>query len=137
MFSEIPRLLDLSRTGAQTIGYLTVAQNSELPFAIQRVYWTYQVPSDTLRGGHAHHALEQLIFSVHGQIHFSLEGIRGDRHEFELTRPDQGLYIPHLYWRDITFSDQAVLMCLASAEYTEVDYIRAYTDFKKLQHAYS
>lgn len=137
MFSTAPYLLDFARTGSDAIGYLTVAQRSALPFAIQRVYWTYQVPPDTIRGGHAHHALEQLIFAVHGQIRFSLEGIKGDKHEFELTRPDQGLYIPHLYWRDIIFSDQAVLMCLASEEYVEADYIREYSDFKLLQHAHS
>ncbi|RSK36049.1 sugar 3,4-ketoisomerase [Hymenobacter metallilatus] len=137
MFSTVPCLLDFARMGSDAIGYLTVAQRSGLPFAIQRVYWTYQVPPDTIRGGHAHHDLEQLIFAVNGQIGLSLEGVKGDKHEFMLSQPDQGLYVPRLYWRDITFSDQAVLMCLASEEYTEDDYIREYSEFKKLQHAYS
>lgn len=90
-----------------------------------------------MRGGHAHHDLEQIIFAVHGQIGFILDGIRGDKHTFTLNQPDQGLYIPRLYWRDITFSTNAVLMCLASEEYIEADYIREYAEFKTLQHAHS
>ncbi|RFP64168.1 WxcM-like domain-containing protein [Hymenobacter lapidiphilus] len=136
MFSEIPRLLDFSRTGSQAIGYLTVTQNSELPFTIRRVYWTYQVPTDTMRGGHAHHDLKQVVFAVNGQIGLTLEGIRGDKYTFTLNQPDQGLYIPRLYWGAITFSTNAVLMCLASEEYLEADYIREYAEFKILQHVH-
>jgi len=43
------------------------------------------------------------------------------------------LYIPRLYWRTIKFSHNAVLMCLASMEYDEQDYIRSYEEFKLLR----
>lgn len=132
-----PKLIYLPCSGNADIGFLTVAENSALPFEIQRVYWTYQVPQDKLRGGHAHYELEQLIFAVHGWIEFELEGLDGKKQIFLLDNPECGLYIPKLFWRNIKFSIDAVLVCLASLEYDEREYIRNYSDFKNLQHAAS
>ncbi|WP_400192025.1 sugar 3,4-ketoisomerase [Hymenobacter sp. B81] len=127
-----PHLIEFSKVGAPGLGYLSVAQNSELPFPIQRVYWTYFTPDEVLRGHHAHHDLEQLIFAVSGQITFTLEDLNGQQQTFELSRPNIGLYIPRLYWRTIRFSHYAVLLCLASHEYDEADYIRDYDEFQRL-----
>ena len=42
---------------------ITILENNEsLPFEIERVYYLYDVPSTSFRGGHAHH--EQLEFLV-------------------------------------------------------------------------
>jgi dTDP-4-dehydrorhamnose 3,5-epimerase-like enzyme len=130
---SVPRLIDFSKIGKPELGYLTIAQNSGLPFRIERVYWTYFTPDEVLRGHHAHHDLEQIIFAVSGQIDFELEGLDGTKYSFALTRPHIGLYIPKHYWRTIRFSHNAVLMCLASHEYEESDYIREYTDFQALK----
>ena len=36
-------------------GNLTVAEQwKDVPFAIRRVYWTYDIPAGESRGGHAH-----------------------------------------------------------------------------------
>lgn len=130
---SLPHLIDFSKIGKPELGYLTVAQNSGLPFRIERVYWTYFTPDEVLRGHHAHHELEQVIFAVSGQIDFELEAVDGTKYNFALTRPNIGLYIPRHYWRTIQFSHNAVLMCLASMEYEESDYIRNYADFQLLK----
>ena len=129
-----PHLIDFSKVGKPELGYLTIAQNSELPFRIERVYWTYFTPDEVVRGNHAHHELEQIIFAVSGQIEFELESLDGIKQTYMLTRPNVGLYIPRHYWRTIRFSHNAVLMCLASLEYDEEDYIRKYNDFKALRN---
>lgn len=129
---QLPRLIDFSQLGNTTIGYLTVAENSALPFTIQRVYWTYSVSEDVIRGHHAHRELEQIIFAVAGVIEFTIEDVQGQRTTYRLDRPNLGLYIPRLYWRTIKFSDKAVLMCLASLEYTQEEYIRSYEEFKQI-----
>lgn len=114
------------------LGYISVAQNSELPFEIKRVYWTYFTPDSVIRGHHAHYDLEQIIFATSGKIVFTLEGLDGITQEFTLDEPNMGLYIPKLYWRTIKFSHNAVLLCLASMEYGEADYIRDYQTFKQI-----
>ena len=125
-----PQLIEFSKIGSPALGYITVGQNSTLPFSVQRVYWTYYTPDSVIRGHHAHHALEQLIFATSGRIEFVLEDLAGSTETFVLDSPHVGLYIPRLYWRTIKFSHNAVLMCLASMEYSEEDYIREYEDFR-------
>lgn len=131
---SVPHLIDFSKVGKPELGYLTIAQNSSLPFRIERVYWTYFTPDEVIRGHHAHHELEQIIFAVSGHIDFELEGLTGAKYKFALTRPNIGLYIPQLHWRTIRFSHNAVLMCLASMEYSENEYIRSYEEFQRLQN---
>lgn len=125
-----PRLIEFSKIGSPALGYITVGENSNLPFTIQRVYWTYFTPDSVIRGHHAHYDLEQMIFATSGRIEFLLEDLEGKKELFTLDSPNVGLYIPKGYWRTIKFSHNAVLMCLASKEYEETDYIRDYEVFK-------
>ena len=129
---SVPLLLEFSKIGSPALGYITVGENSTLPFAVQRVYWTYFTPDSVVRGHHAHRELEQVIFATSGRIEFVLEGLDGKSETFLLESPNVGLYIPRLYWRSIKFSHNAVLLCLASMEYSEEDYIRNYSEFRQL-----
>jgi hypothetical protein len=127
-----PRFLKFNKIGSPDLGYISVAENFEnIPFDIKRVYWTYFTPQDVTRGGHAHLELEQVIIAVSGIITFTTEDLQGNKSEFLLDRPDKGLYIPQKNWRDIKFSHNAVLLCLASEKYIEEDYIRNYETFLK------
>ncbi|MFC6267070.1 sugar 3,4-ketoisomerase [Frigoriflavimonas asaccharolytica] len=130
-----PHLTYFDKIGSPNLGYISVAENNEnIPFDIQRVYWTYYTPQDVTRGGHAHLELEQVIVAVSGTIIFTTEDLLGNIQEFVLNSPEKGLFIPRKIWRDIKFSHNAVLICLASEKYTEKDYIREYEIFKKLKN---
>ena len=127
-----PYLIDFNKIGSPNLGYISVGENHEnIPFEIKRVYWTYYTPQDVTRGGHAHYDLEQVIVAVSGTITFTTEDLKGKQAEFILDSPDKGLYIPKLIWRDIKFSHNAVLLCMASEKYLEADYIRDYETFIK------
>ncbi len=126
-----PELLNFKRVGSSALGYISIAE--KLPFEIKRVYWTYYAPHEVIRGYHAHKALSQVIFAVSGIIKFELENIQGVKKSFILDRPEMGLYIPKFYWRTMEFSHNAVLLCLASEEYDENDYIRDYNEFISLR----
>lgn len=128
-----PYLIIFNKIGSPNLGYISVGENPEnIPFEIRRVYWTYYTPQDVTRGGHAHYNLEQLIVAVSGTITFTTENLQGNKEEFVLDSPDKGLYIPKLIWRDIKFSHNAVLLCLASEKYIADDYIRDYQTFLEL-----
>ena len=124
-----PKIIDFSKIGLIKTGFITVVENSKLPFNIKRVYWTYNTPETVIRGYHSHKELEQIIFAVHGSIDFELIDKHGIKYQFKLDSPDQGLYIPAGFWRSFKMADDAVLLCLASEEYNENDYIRNYNDF--------
>ena len=129
---QMPRLIEFPSIGSSAEGYISVAEfQKDIPFEIKRVYWTYFTPQNIIRGYHAHKELQQMIFAVSGRISFKTEDGKGHIDTFILEEPKVGLYIPPLVWREITFSHNAVLLCLASSEYNENDYFRNYDDFKK------
>lgn len=127
-----PKLINLNKIGSPNLGYISVLENEDgiIPFEIKRVYWTYFTPNHVKRGAHAHKKLEQVIIAVSGIIDFELEDKQGNFYQFTLDTPNKALYIPKGYWRDIRFSHNAVLLCLASEKYDEKDYVRNYKEFK-------
>lgn len=130
-----PQIISLSKIGSSELGYITIAESQKnIPFEIKRVYWTYYTPQDVIRGGHAHKALEQVIFAVSGTITFNTEDQHGNKETFVLDHPSKGLYIPNLIWRDIHFTHNAVLLCLASEFYEEDDYFRDFEEFKSYKN---
>lgn len=115
-------------------GNLTFVENGDgrLPFAIERVYWTYDVPAGEERGGHSHHQGKELLVAISGSFNVNLfDG--NERLTFTLNRPWEGLYIPPGYWRTLdNFASGSVCMVLTSVPYSEADYVRDYEEFVKL-----
>ncbi|WP_306120539.1 MULTISPECIES: FdtA/QdtA family cupin domain-containing protein [unclassified Roseitalea] len=111
-------------------GDLTFVEGgNHVPFQIRRVYYLYNVPVDSERGGHAHHELEQVIFALSGSFRIAVDDGR-KRREYWLRDPRTGLYISRMIWREMdAFSQGAVCMVLASQPYDEADYIRDYNAF--------
>lgn len=126
-----PFNFEINKVGSTEIGYLSVIQNSQLPYEIKRVYWTYFTPEDVIRGHHAHKELKQIIFAISGSIEFNIESGDGKKYQFLLDKPYKGIFIPPKHWREIKLSHSAVLLCLASEEYKKDDYIRSYWEFKE------
>ena len=111
-------------------GNLTVAQGmKDIPFHVARVYWTYDVPSGTSRGGHAHKHCREFVIAVSGS--FIVTRDNGHKKEsFLLNHPYQGLLIETDIWRTLDdFSSGAVCLVLAEKNFDEADYIRNYDDF--------
>jgi hypothetical protein len=125
-----PQLINFSKIGNSQTGYISVAEKHDLPFLVKRVYWTYFTPEDVNRGGHSHFELEQILIAVAGKIRVRTELLNGVVNEFILDKPNIGLYIPKMCWRELNYSHNAVQVCLASMEYDEADYIRIYEMFK-------
>jgi len=125
-------MIELNKHHSERKGDLSVVANGDtVPFDVKRIYYLYDVPGGESRGGHAHKGLSQLIIAASGSFTVTLDD--GDvKRTFLLNRPYQGLYVVPGIWRTLDdFSSGAVCMVLASAGYTEEDYIREYEDFIK------
>lgn len=128
-----PHIIEFPKVGNSQLGYISIAEKNNLPFAVKRVYWTYFTPESVERGGHAHYELEQILVAVSGKIIINVEMLNGLTEEFVLENPNRGLYMPKSTWRTMKYSHNSVQMCLASMEYEEKDYIRDYDVFKKIR----
>ncbi len=116
-------------------GNITVVQNGPLlPFEVRRVYYLYDVPGGSERGGHAHKALHQLIVAVSGAFDVILDdGV--NKKTVQLNRPYYGLLIIPGIWRElVNFSSGAVCLVLASEKFNPDDYIRDYAVFKQFRN---
>lgn len=110
-------------------GSLAVIEKDCIPFQINRVYYLYDVPSDSFRGGHAHKDLYQLLIPLSGSFEVSLNDGESTKNIL-LNKPNIGLLIVPGIWREIdNFSSGSVCLVLASEEYDESDYIRDYDAF--------
>ncbi|MBR7619072.1 WxcM-like domain-containing protein [Phenylobacterium sp. 20VBR1] len=111
-------------------GNLSVIESGDhVPFDIARVYYLYDVPSGSVRAGHAHLALHQLLIAVSGSFDVRLhDGVSEE--VVTLNRPHIGLHIGPMQWREIdNFSSGSVCLVLASTIYEEADYIRDFDTF--------
>jgi len=110
-------------------GNLTFIEKGICPFEIKRIYYLYDIPAESIRGGHAHKSLNQIIIPLSGSFNIELDD--GDnKKNIHLYRPYQGLFLCQMIWREINyFSSGAVCLVLASDIYNENDYYRSYPEF--------
>jgi UDP-2-acetamido-3-amino-2,3-dideoxy-glucuronate N-acetyltransferase len=108
-------------------GNLTFTQYPDtLPFLPQRCFIVSKVPSKEIRGEHAHRNLHQFLLCVNGSCSVVLHD--GEKSvEVVLDQPNLGLYVPPMVWAtQYKYSEDAVLVVLASDIYDAADYIRDY-----------
>ena len=123
------RIIELRKISNRRGNITPVEGGHNIPFDIERVYYLYDVPGGSIRGGHAHKELQQLIVAVMGAFDVLLDdGI--EKKTVRLDRAYYGLYIPAMIWRELeNFSSGGISLVLASLPYDESDYYRDYNDF--------
>lgn len=120
-----PRWLELSTFEAQS-GLLTYGESeSAIPFSIQRFFYIYGIPTNAVRGGHAHFQTHEAVFCLSGAATIRAFSANNKEYRFRLECPSQGIYLPPLWWVMLEeFSQNSILLVLASSKYLTEDYIR-------------
>lgn len=120
---NLPKILDKR-------GNLSFIENEKhVPFTIRRTYWIYDVPGGETRGGHAYQENEEFIVALSGSFDVVLDNGK-EKKKFFLNRSYFGLYVPKMYWREMSnFSTNSLALMLSSTDFDEGDYIRNYDDF--------
>ena len=126
------RIIDLPKIQDPRGNLTFIEGGNHIPFDIKRVYYLYDVPGGSERGGHAHKGLHQLIVAMSGSFDVVLnDGSNTKR--IHLCRSYYGLYVCPMIWRELdNFSSGSVCMVLASNQYDEGDY---YRDFSEIMQA--
>jgi hypothetical protein len=126
---DFPKIHDLR-------GNLTFLQGkSQIPFEIQRTFWTYDVPGGEVRGGHAYRVQEEVIIALSGSFDVVITNVDGLIEKFSLNRSYYGLYLPAKTWRHIeNFSTNSLALHISSEPFSKEDYIRDFQEFKILKN---
>ena len=111
------------KTFTDSRGNLTVIEKV-VPFDIKRIFYIYGVDSSE-RGGHRHEKTVQAAICIRGYCRiYNNNGV--NEKSFLLDSPDQCLLIQPEDWHSMSsFSEDAILMVLASEYYCPNDYILA------------
>jgi dTDP-4-dehydrorhamnose 3,5-epimerase-like enzyme len=123
------RIIDLPKISDPRGNLTFVESNRHVPFDIKRVYYLYDVPGGSERGGHAHKALTQLIVAMAGSFDVRIDD-GNQKRVFHLNRSYYGLLLTPMIWRELdNFSSGSVCMVLASNLYDAEDYYRDYNAY--------
>lgn len=129
---SLVELIDLPSLGDERGSLVAIESLINIPFEVKRVYYIFATNKGTSRGFHAHKNLQQLAVCVAGKCRFLLDDGK-TRESVWLDSPKKGLIIGNNVWREMhDFSDDCVLLVLASAIYDERDYIRDFKQFLKI-----
>ncbi len=122
-------IIELTRISNRAGNITPVQECADLPFAIKRVFYLYDIPGGETRGAHAHKKCHQFIVAASGSFEVVLDDGK-EKKTVTLNRPFYGLHIPPGIWAaEQGFSSGSVCLVLASELYFEFDYIRNYSEF--------
>jgi hypothetical protein len=120
---ELPKIHDVRGNLTFIEGYRHIS------FGIQRVFYLYDVPGGSDRGGHALKVCHQFLVAMSGSFDVIVDDGQ-KKNRFQLSRSYYGLYIPPGIWREMdNFSSGSVCMVIASNKYDEGDYVRNYDEY--------
>ncbi|WP_246096575.1 sugar 3,4-ketoisomerase [Paenibacillus sinopodophylli] len=114
-------------------GLLTVIEeNLTIPFEIKRVFYIYGTQNEVRRGFHGHFKTRQALISVAGSCKVHLDNLIRTQ-EVILDSPQKILILEPNDWHEMyDFSEDCVLLVLASHHYDSEDYIRDYKVFTEV-----
>jgi len=107
--------------------------NNQIPFKIERVFWTYDVPGGQYRGGHAYYEQNELIIAMSGSFDVVITKPNGEKKKYSLNRSYYALYVPARTWRHLeNFSTNSLSLHASDMQFSKEDYIRDFNRYKSL-----
>ena len=129
--TEQCKVINFADLGDERGKLVVVEGEQHIPFAIQRVFYIYGSDNEVVRGQHANRESEFVLINVGGTSKVRIDNGHSEA-IIELNKPMMGLYIPTMVWKDMyDFSEDSILLVLASTHYNGQEYIRDYEEYKK------
>lgn len=124
------KMLEFLQKGDER-GHLVIVEGTkDVPFDIKRIFYIYGSDPAVVRGQHANRKSEFVLINVAGKSKVKVKDGLGNEAVFSLNRPHTGIYLPQMVWKEMyDFSEDSVLLVLASEHYDPEEYIRDYDEF--------
>jgi WxcM-like, C-terminal len=129
--NDRPYCITLKKTDVKSGSLSYIEQSGDLPIAVKRIYWIYDVDNDAERGNHAHANSDRVIICLYGTVEIVLENSEGESFFFLLNNPCQVLFFPRNHWIKLTCSKGSILVVASSCIFSEDEMITNYQEFKK------
>ena len=126
-------MLEFTEKGDERGRLVIVEGMRDIPFDIKRIFYIYGSDHDVVRGQHANRHSQFVLINVAGTSQVRVRDGKGNEALYSLNRPHTGIYLPNMIWKDmLNFSEDSVLLVLASEHYDASEYIRDYDEFVKI-----
>ena len=127
------KLFDFKEYGDDR-GHLVIVEGKGaeggIPFEIKRIFYIYGSDKEVVRGKHANRNSEFVLVNVAGTSKVRVRDGEGNEAVYFLNRPHIGIYLPNMIWKEMyDFSEDSVLLVLASEHYNPSEYLREYSKF--------
>ena len=127
------KLIEFPQKGDERGHLVIVEGNQDIPFDIKRIFYIYGSDGEVVRGQHANRKTQFVLINVAGTSKVRVDDGKGNETVYSLNRPHTGIYLPTMVWKDMyDFSEDSVLLCLASEPYDAEEYIRDYKEFVEI-----
>lgn len=127
------QMLEFPQSGDERGHLVIVEGEKDIPFEIKRIFYIYGTDTGIVRGQHANLRTQFVLINVAGQSKVKVKDGKGNEVIFSLNRPHTGIYLPEMVWKDMyDFSENSVLLVLASEHYDQEEYIRDYEKYEQL-----
>lgn len=123
-YVEIPKISDVR----WSLSFMEVPK--DIPFEIKRIYYIYDLKEDgNIRWEHAHRETEQIMFCLNGSVTVGFDD--GENKKLiTLDSSNKWVHIPKMIWHWMEwFSENCIILVIASHLYEETDYIRNYENY--------
>lgn len=130
--SEV-KLIELTKIEDPRGNLTFFEDNNQIPFKIDRIFWTYDVPGGETRGGHAYYKQNEFIIALSGSFDVVITQPDGTESIYSLNRSYFGLMVPAQTWRHLeNFSTNALSFHASDMQFNEEDYIRDFDKYVEL-----
>ena len=127
------KMLEFDQKGDDRGRLVIVEGNMDIPFDIRRIFYIYGSDNNVIRGQHANLKTEFVLINVAGRSKIKVKDGLGQEIVYNLNKPHMGIYLPSMVWKDMyDFSNDSVLLCLASEHYDENEYVRDFTEYERM-----
>ena len=112
-------------------GFLVAIEgNQDIPLEINRIFYIYGSDSKEVRGKHANINTQFVLINVKGHSKVRIDN-GAESVVVELDRPYKGVYLAANVWKEMyDFSEDSVLLVLASTHYDKAEYLNDYSEWK-------
>lgn len=123
--------IEFKQNGDERGHLVVVEEKKDIPFSIARIFYIYGSDHDVVRGRHANRRSEFVLVNVSGTSKVKVMNGK-DEKVIVLDKPHMGVYLPKMVWKEMyDFSEDSVLLCIASEVYDPSEYIRDYAEYLK------